>query len=113
MKKIEAYIQPFMLQKVTDGLHQVHVHGMSVSEVKGFGKEKDESYPHHSRDYVLEFTHKVKLEIICQDGDVDKIVEVIKENAHTGRRGDGKIFVYNSIEKAVSIRTFEEGESAI
>ncbi len=113
MKKIEAYVQPFMLQKVTDGLHQIHIHGMTISDVKGFGKEKDESCPHHSRDLVVEFTHKVKLEIICGDEDLDKIVKVIKENAHTGRRGDGKIFVYDSIEKAVSIRTFEEGVNAI
>ena len=113
MKKIEAYIQPFMLQKVTDGVHQIHIHGMSVIEIKGFGKEKDESYPHHSGDYAVEFTPKVKIEIICQDEDVEKIVEVIKKNAHTGRRGDGKIIIYNSIERIVSIRTSEENKKAI
>ena len=113
MKKIEAYIQPFMLQKVTDGLHKIHIHGMSVWEVKGFGKEKDESYPHHSKDYAVEFTHKIKIEIICRDGDAEKIVEVIRENAHTGRKGDGKIFIYKSIEKAISIRSSEEGDKAI
>ena len=112
MKKIEAYIQPFMLQKVTDALHQIHIHGMSVSEIKGFGKEKDEAYPHHSGDYVTEFTPKIKLEIICSDSDIDKIVEAIKKNSHTGRRGDGKIFVTN-VEKAISIRTGEAGNQAI
>ncbi|OGS43203.1 MAG: transcriptional regulator [Elusimicrobia bacterium RIFOXYD2_FULL_34_15] len=113
MKKIESYIQPFMLQKVIDGLHEIHIHGMTVSEVKGFGKEKDESYPHHSGDYVVEFTPKVKIEIICRNKDTDEIIEVIKKTAHTGRQGDGKIIVYNSIEKVVSIRTSEEGEKAI
>jgi len=112
MKEIKAYIQPFMLQKVTDALHQIHIHGMSVSEIKGFGKEKDEAYPHHSRDYVVEFTPKVKVEIICPDKDAEGIVEVIKKNAHIGRKGDGKIFVA-SIEKAVSIRTGKTGDSVI
>ena len=113
MKKVEAYIQPFMLQKVTDGLHQIHIHGMSVSEIKGFGKEKDEAYPHHSRDYAVEFTPKIKLEIICHDEEVEKIIDAIKKNAHTGRKGDGKIIVCDSIEKIVSIRTSEENEKAI
>ncbi|OGS21005.1 MAG: transcriptional regulator [Elusimicrobia bacterium RIFOXYA2_FULL_40_6] len=113
MKKIEAYIQPFMLQKVTDALHEIHIHGMTVYEVKGFGKEKDASYPHHSSDYVVEFTPKVKIEIICSDQNTDSIVEAIKKTAHTGRQGDGKIVVYDSIEKVVSIRTSEEGEKAI
>lgn len=110
MKKIEAYIQPFMLQKVTDGLHEVHIHGMTVCEVKGFGKEKDASYPHHSRDYAVEFTPKVKIEILCNDADASRIAEVIRRTAHTGRQGDGKIIVYGAIEKVVSIRTAEEGE---
>ena len=112
MKEIKAYIQPFMLEKVTEALHQIHVHGMSVCDIKGFGKEKDESYPHHSRDYVVEFTPKVKIEIICADERVEDIVEEIKNNAHTGRKGDGKIFVYD-VEKAVSIRTGETDNQAI
>ncbi|MEW6011879.1 MAG: P-II family nitrogen regulator [Elusimicrobiota bacterium] len=113
MKKIEAYIQPFMLQKVTDGLHEIHIHGMTIFEVKGFGREKDASYPHHSRDYVVEFTPKIKIEIICNDADEICIVEVIKKTANTGRQGDGKIVVYGSIDRIISIRTCEEGESAI
>lgn len=112
MKEIKAYIQPFMLQKVTDALHKIHVHGMSVSEIKGFGKEKDEAYPHHSSDYIAEFTPKNRIEIICCDEDADQIIECIKKHAHTGRKGDGKIFVKN-IEKAVSIRTGETGNQAI
>lgn len=112
MKEVKAYIQPFMLQKVTDALHKIHVHGMSACEIKGFGKEKDEAYPHHSRDYVVEFTPKVKIEIICPDKDVEDIVEAIKKNAHTGRKGDGKIFV-TSVEQAISIRTGKAGDKAI
>lgn len=112
MKEIKAYIQPFMLQKVTDALHKIHVRGMSVNEIKGFGKEKDDSYPHHSKDYVMEFTPKVKIEIVCKDDEVKRIVDVIKENAHTGRRGDGKIFTY-PVDGVVSIRTGESDENAI
>ena len=112
MKKIEAYIQPFMLRKVTDRLHEIHVHGMTVIEAKGFGKEKDESYPHHVTDYTVEFTPKTKIEIVCPDQMCDKIVETIQQSAHTGRRGDGKIFVF-SIEEAISIRTGEKSDKAI
>ena len=112
MKEIKAYIQPFMLQKVTDALHKIHIRGMSVNDIKGFGKEKDEAYPHHSRDAVTEFTPKVKIEIACRDEEVESIVECIKEHAHTGRKGDGKIFV-NSVESVVSIRTGEKDRDAI
>ena len=112
MKEIKAYIQPFMLQKVTDALHRVAIHGMSVSEIRGFGKEKDDAYPHHSRDYAIEFTPKVKIEIICSDDKVDSIVKVIKESAFTGRRGNGKI-ILTDVENVVSIRTGECGDSAV
>lgn len=112
MKEIKAYIQPFMLQKVTDALHKIHVRGMSVSELKGCGREKDESYPHHTRETVIEFTPKVKIEIVCPDDECEAIAKVIQEVAHTGRRGDGKIFI-STIDEAISIRTGEEGEGAI
>lgn len=112
MKEIKAYIQPFMLQKVTDALHKIHVRGMSVNEIKGFGKEKDEAYPHHSKDYVTEFTPKVKLEIACHDDEVNKIIECISEHAHTGRKGDGKIFVA-TLDHVVSIRTGETDKRAL
>ena len=112
MKEIKAYVQPFMLQKVTDALHGIHVRGMSVSEIKGFGKEKDEAYPHHSRDYVMEFTPKMKIEIICLDDEVNKIVETIQKSGHTGRQGDGKIIVTN-VEKVFSIRNKDVDEQAI
>lgn len=112
MKEIKAYIQPFMLQKVTDALHEIHVHGMSVSELKGFGKEKDEGYPQHGREAVVEFTPKVKIEIVCPDEECKTIAETIREAAHTGRRGDGKIFI-TPVEEAISIRTGERGKQAI
>ena len=112
MKKIEAYIQPFMLRKVEEALHAIHIHGMSVIEAKGFGKEKDESYPHHAVDSVIEFTPKTKIEIICIDQDCAKIVEAIRSSAHTGRKGDGKIFVYD-VMRTISIRSGREGEEAI
>ena len=112
MKEIKAYIQPFMLQKVTDALHEIHVHGMSVSELKGFGREKDEGYPHHSREVVVEFTPKVKIEIVCSDEECEAIVRTIQETAHTGRRGDGKIFI-SALEEAISVRTGDRGDEAI
>ena len=112
MKEIKAYIQPFMLQKVTDALHKIHVRGMSVSEIKGFGKEKDESYPHHARDYVTEFTPKVKIEIVCADQEIEPVIRTIQESAHTGRKGDGKIFV-STIDHVVSIRTGVKDANAI
>ncbi len=112
MKEIKAYIQPFMLQKVVSALRSIHIHGMSVIEAKGFGKEKDESYPHHAADYVVDFTPKTKIEIVCADEDCKKIIEVIQKAAHTGRKGDGKVFI-SDLEKAVSIRTGEEDSAAI
>jgi len=112
MKKIEAYIQPFMLRKVEDALRAIHIHGMSVIEAKGFGREKDESYPHHIADYMVDFTPKTKIEIVCSDGDCEQIVGTIQKSAYTGRKGDGKIFV-TDIEKVVSIRTGETGNQAV
>lgn len=112
MKKIEAYIQPFMLSKVLRELHAAHVRGLTVSDVRGFGHEKDESYPHHASEYAVDFTPKVRLELLCLDGEADGFVDVIEGAAHTGRRGDGKIFVTN-LERVRSIRTREEGDGSI
>lgn len=103
MKKIEAYIQPFMLHKVTDALRAIHVQGMSVIDAKGFGKEKDESHPHHGSD-VIDFTPKTKIEIVCSEQDCEKIIEVIQKSAHTGRKGDGKILL-STVDRVISIRT--------
>ena len=112
MKRIEAYIQPFMLQRTLHELREVHVHGLTVHDVRGFGREKDESYPHHSADYAVDFTPKTKLEILCQDEDAETLVDAILRGAHTGRKGDGKVFV-TSVERIVSVRNRETGEAAI
>ena len=112
MKEVKAYIQPFMLQKVTDALREIHVRGISVSELKGFGREKDESYPHHVGEAVVDFTPKIKIEIVCPDEECDRIVNAIQQAAHTGRRGDGKIFV-STVGQAISIRTGDSGDEAI
>ena len=112
MKKIEAYIQPFMLSKVVHALRAVHIHGMSVVDAKVFGKEKYESYPHHNVDHLTDFTTKTRNEIVCLDEDHKKIIEAIRQSAHTGRKGDGKIFISN-LEYAVSIRNGKENEEAI
>lgn len=84
MKRIEAYIQPFMLTRVLHGLREAQVHGLTVSDVRGFGREKDESYPHHASDYAVDFTPKVKLEILCRDEDVERFAEAIVQGGHTG-----------------------------
>jgi nitrogen regulatory protein P-II 1 len=112
MKEIKAYIQPFMLQKVTDALHEIHIRGMSISELKGCGREKDESYPHHAQEVVVEYTPKVKIEIVCPEEACEAIVKTIRDVAHTGRRGDGKIFI-STIDEAISIRTGHRGDDAI
>jgi nitrogen regulatory protein P-II 1 len=112
MKKIEAYIQPFMLRKVEEALRAIHIHGMTVIDARGFGKEKDGQYPHNAAEYAMEFTRKDKIEIVCPDAQCEQITKTIQHAASTGRRGDGKIIV-SSIEDAISIRTGEEGENAI
>ena len=112
MKKIEAYIQPFMLQRVLKELRAAHVHGMTVTDVRGFGREKDESYPHHSADYAIDFTPKIRVEVLARDEEVDDLVEAITRGAHTGRAGDGKVFVVD-VARAVSIRTGAKGDEAI
>lgn len=112
MKEIKAYIQPFMLQKVTDALHKIHICGMSVSEIKGFGREKDAAYPHHSKNDVTEFSPKTKIEILCNDDEAESIIETIQKSAHTGHKGDGKIIV-TDVKEAISIFSGERGPKAI
>ena len=112
MKRVEAYIQPFMLTRVLHELREAHLHGLTVSDVRGFGREKDESYPHHASDYAVDFTPKVKLEIVCRDPDVEGLVEALLRGAHTGRKGDGKVFV-TEVESVVSIRSRQSGDEAI
>lgn len=112
MKRVEAYIQPFMLTRVLHELREAHVRGLTVSDVRGFGREKDESYPHHASDYAVDFTPKIKLEILCRDPDVEGLVGALLRGAHTGRKGDGKVFVID-VEAVISVRNSQSGDEAI
>jgi nitrogen regulatory protein P-II 1 len=112
MKKIEAIIKPFKLDEVKEAIAEHGINGMTVSEVKGFGRQKGHTELYRGAEYVVDFLPKIKLEIIVTDGDVAKIVEAITLAAKTGRIGDGKIFV-TSIEEVIRIRTGESGENAI
>jgi len=112
MKKIEAVIKPFKLDEVKDALHEVGLQGITVLEAKGFGRQKGHTELYRGAEYVVDFLPKVKLEIICEDGIVDRAVEAIMNAARTGRIGDGKIFI-SSIEEVIRIRTGERGEDAV
>ncbi len=112
MKKVEAIIKPFKLDDVTDALHGVGVSGITVTEVKGFGRQKGHTELYRGAEYVVDFLPKVKLEIVLPDAMVDNAVEAIRKAAQTGRIGDGKIFV-STVEEAIRIRTGETGSDAI
>ena len=112
MKKIEAIIKPFKLDEVKNALHEVGVTGLTVAEIKGFGRQKGHTEVYRGAEYVVDFVPKVKLEIIVKDDLVHQVIETIMTAAKTGRIGDGKIFVM-PIEKAVRIRTGETGSDAI
>ena len=112
MKKIEAIIKPFKLDEVKEALNEIGVQGITVSEVKGFGRQKGHTELYRGAEYVVDFLPKIKLEIVVPDDLVSKVVEAIQTAANTGRIGDGKIFVLPVIE-AVRIRTGDRGEDAI
>ncbi len=112
MKKIEAIIKPFKLDEVKDALNSIGVQGITVTEVKGFGRQKGHTELYRGAEYVVDFLPKVKLEIIAADNLVAKIIETIETAAKTGRIGDGKIFII-PVEEVVRIRTGERGEAAI
>lgn len=112
MKKIEAIIKPFKLDDVVDALSEVGIEGVTVSEVRGFGRQKGRTEIYKGAEYVVDFLPKIKLEIVVPGGICEAAVEAIKKAAYTGKIGDGKIFVY-SIEQAVRIRTGDRDESAI
>jgi nitrogen regulatory protein P-II 1 len=112
VKKIEAVIKPFKLDDVKDALHDAGVSGMTVTEVKGFGRQKGHTELYRGAEYVIDFLPKVKVEIVVEDNLVDNVVEAITEAARTGRIGDGKIFV-SPIDEAVRIRTGDKGRDAI
>ena|SRR5712672_15415 len=112
MKKIEAIIKPFKLEEVKDALGEVGITGMTVSEVKGFGRQKGHTEIYRGSEYTVDFLPKVKIELVITDTQVDSAVAVIVKAAKTGKIGDGKVFV-SKIEDAVRIRTEEKGDLAI
>jgi nitrogen regulatory protein P-II 1 len=112
MKKIEAVIKPFKLDEVKDALNEIGIQGMTVTEVKGFGRQKGHTELYRGAEYVVDFIPKIKIEIVTSDALATKVVSVIEAAAKTGKIGDGKIFVY-SIEDIIRIRTGERGEAAV
>jgi nitrogen regulatory protein PII len=112
MKKIEAIIKPFKLDDVKEALNEVGIQGMTISEVKGYGRQKGHKEIYRGAEYVVDFIPKIKIDIVVQDDWVDKVVDTIKASANTGKVGDGKIFV-TTIEEAIRVRTGETGEDAI
>jgi nitrogen regulatory protein P-II 1 len=112
MKKIEAIIKPFKLDEVKEALQEVGLQGITVTEAKGFGRQKGHTELYRGAEYVVDFLPKVKIEIVLEDDQVDRAVEAITKAARTGRIGDGKIFI-SPIEEVVRIRTGETGSSAI
>ena len=112
MKKVEAIIKPFKLEEVKDALGDVGIEGMTVTEVKGFGRQKGHTEIYRGSEYTVDFLPKIKLELVVPDGSVEAAVAAIIKAAKTGKIGDGKIFVSN-IEQAIRIRTEEKGEAAV
>ena len=112
MKQVTAIIKPFKLDEVREALSAIGVQGVTVTEVKGFGRQKGHTELYRGAEYVVDFLPKVKIEVVCEDSVVERAVEAIVNAARTGRIGDGKIFV-SSVEEVVRIRTGERGEQAI
>jgi len=112
VKKVEAIIKPFKLDEVKEALNEIGIQGITVSEVKGFGRQKGHTELYRGAEYVVDFIPKIKMEIIVSDEIASKVVESIEQAAKTGRIGDGKIFV-TSVEEVVRIRTGERGEDAL
>jgi len=112
MKKVEAIIKPFKLEEVKDALGEVGIEGMTVSEVKGFGRQKGHTEIYRGSEYTVDFLPKIKIEMVLPDGRVEAAVNAIVKSAKTGKIGDGKIFV-TPIEEAIRIRTEEKGEQAV
>jgi nitrogen regulatory protein PII len=112
MKKIEAIVKPFKLDEVREALSEVGVTGLTVTEVKGFGRQKGHTELYRGAEYVIDFLPKVKIEVVVEDSLVENVVEAIENAARTGRIGDGKIFVFD-VEQAIRIRTGDRGADAI
>nr|WP_321465584.1 P-II family nitrogen regulator [uncultured Desulfobulbus sp.] len=112
MKKIEAIIKPFKLDEVKDALNDIGIKGMTVSEVKGYGRQKGHTEIYRGAEYIVDFIPKIKLDIIVQDELVDQVIDAIIEKSRTGKIGDGKIFV-SPVERVIRVRTGETGSEAI
>ena len=112
MKKVEAIIKPFKLDEVKEALQEFGVQGLTVTEAKGFGRQKGHTELYRGAEYAIDFLPKIKIEIVISDELIDDVIDVIKKKAQTGRIGDGKIFISN-IEETVRIRTGETGKKAI
>ncbi len=112
MKKIEAIVKPFKLGEVKDALSEIGIEGMTVSEVKGFGRQKGHTEIYRGSEYTVDFLPKVKIEVVLADTQMDEAVKAILDSAKTGKIGDGKIFVL-PVEEAIRIRTEEKGENAV
>lgn len=112
MKKIEAIVKPFKLEEVKDALGEIGIEGMTVTEVKGFGRQKGHTEIYRGSEYTVDFLPKIKIEIVAPDAQTEAVVAAIVKAAKTGKIGDGKVFV-SSVDEAVRIRTEEKGEQAI
>ena len=112
MKKIEAIIKPFKLEEVKDALHEIGVQGMTVTEAKGFGRQKGHTEIYRGSEYTVDFLPKLKIELVVTDDQLEPAIAAIIKGAKTGKIGDGKIFVFNA-EQAIRIRTEEKGEEAV
>jgi nitrogen regulatory protein P-II 1 len=112
LKKIEAIVKPFKLDEVKDALNDLGIKGMTIAEVKGFGRQKGHTEIYRGAEYVIDFLPKVKIEVVVEEGMAGKVIEVIQKAARTGKIGDGKIFVL-PVEEVIRIRTGEQGKEAI
>ncbi len=112
MKKIEAIIKPFKLDDVKEALNEIGIQGMTISEVKGYGRQKGHTEIYRGAEYVVDFIPKIKIEIVVEVSRADEVVRKIQDAANTGKIGDGKIFVF-SVEQAIRVRTGEKGKDAI
>ena len=112
MKKIEAIIKPFKLDEVKEALHEVGIQGITVTEAKGFGRQKGHTELYRGAEYVVDFLPKVRIEVVVTEAILDSVIETISKSARTGKIGDGKIFVV-PVEQAIRIRTGETGEEAV
>lgn len=112
MKKIEAIIRPFKLEEVKEALVEIGIRGLTISEIRGYGRQKGHTETYRGSEYRIEFVPKIKIEVVIEDSKVEKIVDAILKTAKTGQVGDGKIFIYN-VEDVVRIRTGESGKDAL